>query len=164
VDLFDGSIVIEKGSPGEVRATLGSSSSCKNISRGYAAASLTHVTYETAQKTDYIRIVSRRTDNGACQCVLQSSLVLFVPDGSSLDLRTNVGSIWVKGSPAKLKAESSLGAMLFELGAPPNSTAHSISPDHLSLRGIGGDVEITSNNGQYAFTGAVRVVPGEGPR
>src|SRR5262249_10612780 len=131
-------------------------SNCKNNSQAIAEDALRFIDVEMSKEAETIRIVSRRTDNGATGCwSLTTSIEVYVPDGARLDLKAGVGSIWGAGSPQEIKATNG-GATRFELGfsEPTKPT----DPRLLKLEGWGGHVEISLGPTGYQFTGDVKAV------
>jgi hypothetical protein len=158
VDACGGAIKVKRGRSGEVKAVVARNRSCKNMPQAIAEDALKHIKVDLTTGDDTIRIVTRRIDNGASGCGLETTVELCVPDESRLDLQTDVGSIWVVGSPNEVKARNKLGVMLFELNFPRNPAGISDPPPHLKLEGWGGPVEINLASGRYTFTGPVKEI------
>jgi hypothetical protein len=103
-----------------------------------------------------IEIVTNAIDDDVHGCGLETSIELYVPDGSRLDLRTGVGSIYVTGSPAEIKAENRGGIELFELNPEPAPELAGGRASRVNLRGWGGLVEIKLQGKKYLYSGVVQ--------
>ncbi len=111
VDVFDGGIWVHPGEPGVVKATVEPSSSCKNGSIEEAEAALKLVDVSLTQAGDEIRVVAKRVAGGPSKCSVSTSTNLYVPAGTSLELRTGTGSILVLGAPSEVVMENQIGAL-----------------------------------------------------
>jgi hypothetical protein len=155
VDACGGGIWLRRGPANEVKAKLTRNSSCKNKSWAFAEDSLRFIDVEMTQDAETIRIVSRRTDGGATECYLTTSIEVWVPDGARLDLTTDVGSLYVGGSPREIKAINKMGATGFELEFADRDSGETRS---IKLEGWGGRVEVKLGPKGYDFTGSVKAV------
>src|SRR5262249_17688329 len=148
---------VRRGRANKVTATVARNSNCKNKSQAVAEDALRFIDVEMFQEAETIRIVSRRSDNGATGCwSLTTSIEVYVPDGARLDLKTGVGSIWVEGSPREIKATNTAGATGFQLEPPDRM--RSSGPRPIKLEGWGGRVEIRQGPKGYEFSGSVNAV------
>jgi hypothetical protein len=155
VDACGGGIWVRRGPANEVKVKVARNSSCKNKSWAYAEDSLRFIDVEMNQEADTVRIVSRRTDDGATECYLTTSVEVYVPDGARLDLTTDVGSIWVEGSLREVRATNSAGAAGFELELPGQGTGETRP---IKLEGWGGRVDIKLGSKGYEYSGSVKMV------
>lgn len=157
IDACGGGIWVRRGKANEVKVTVARNSNCKNNSQAIAEDSLRFIDVEMSKEAETVRIVSRRTDNGATVCwSLTTSIEVYVPDGARLNLKTDVGSIWVEGSPREIKASNVAGATGFQLELPDGM--RSGQPRSIKLEGWGGRVAIKQVPNGYESTGSVRVV------
>jgi hypothetical protein len=157
VEACDGGIWIEPGELGKVRATVTKHCVCKNLPPEDAGAGLAALLVEMAEEADTIRVESRRPSGGASPpCHLSTSITLQVPDGSRLDLRTNVGSIQVKGAPAEVRAENKAGAFRFILDRRPDPSGNPLASPPLVLEGYHGLVQILKTADGDSHSGPVR--------
>lgn len=155
IDACGGGIWVRRGGSNEVRAKIARNSSCKNKSWALAEDSLRFIDIGMAKDADTIRIVSRRTDDGSTGCDLTTSVEVYVPDGARLDLTTDVGSIWVEGSPREVRAINRVGAAGFELELPdrgPDQTRR------IKLEGWDGPLAIKLGSKGYEFNGSLKAV------
>jgi hypothetical protein len=155
IDALGGGIWVRRGKANEVKAIITRHSLCKNKSHAFAEDALRFIDVEMSNEGEIIRIVSRRTDNEATGCGLTTSIEVYVPDDARLDLKTDVGSIWVEGSPRGVKAANTMGATGFQLELP--NRKRSGEPETIKLQGWGGRVEIELGPKGYEFTGAAPV-------
>jgi hypothetical protein len=118
VDVFDGGIWVHPGEPGVVKATIETSSSCKNGSAEEAENALKAVDVGLTQEGDTIRILAKKVRQPVIHCMLSTSTHVHVPAGSRLVLNTNIGSISVEGTPSSVVANSEGGCLFadFEVG------------------------------------------------
>ena len=118
IDACGGGIWVRRGKPNEVTAIVTRNSLCKNKSHAFAEEALRFIDVEMSKEAKIIRIVSRRPDYEATECDLTTSIQVYVPDDARFDLKTDVGSICVEGSPREIVASNVVGAMGFELELP----------------------------------------------
>jgi hypothetical protein len=113
-------------------------------------------TFEDSKKAETIRIVSRRPDYEATGCDLTASIEVYFPDDARLDLKTDVCSIWVEGSPREIIATNVVGATGFQLELPDGMKSG--EPRSIKLEGGGGRVEIKLGSNGYGPTFSAKAV------
>jgi hypothetical protein len=154
IDNCGGAITIRRGNGSDVIATVHKHSNCKNKSKAFAEQMLQFLSIAVDRQADTLKIKTSRTGGQPLDAGLSASVDLWVPDGVSLDLKTEIGSIWVVGSPREIIARNQLGVLSFQLGHDSNVT-NSPTPV-LDLEGFHGEVHISKVSRGYTYTGAVR--------
>jgi hypothetical protein len=158
VDACGGAITVKPGRSGEVKALIDRNSNCKNLSQSIAEDALRFIDIKMVVEGDVVHIVTSRTDGGASKCYLTTSIEIYVPDRSRLNLKTEVGSIYVVGSPLEVKALNQGGVMAFVLTPPSDASIAPRRTASLNLEGWGGDVGIKLGKSDYEFTGPIKLV------
>lgn len=157
VDSFGGAITVEPGPVGRVEARIDRHGVCKNRSDAYAEAALKGIEIVVVRDGDSVRIVTRVPNGGTSGFYLTTSIELRVPDGSRLDLKTGVGSIWVTGSPSEIKVRNPTGAIRFDLNLPAENEVPARTHTPETLVGSGkGEIVIRFEDGRYVRSGPVR--------
>lgn len=157
VSNFSGGIWVRPSQEEVVTASVTRTSTCKNCSQLRAEDSLQLVEVDMVKEGEQIRIVTRRTDHGRVDAIMEASVEIFVPNKARLYLQTNVGSIAVSGSPMQINAENRIGIMLFDLLAADSSSKTS-SSTRVRLEGGAGLAKVDRAVKGYSFSGPLKAI------
>ncbi|MEW4570630.1 hypothetical protein AB1L88_22430 [Tautonia sp. JC769] len=161
VDACGGAIIVKPGAADRVEVSVTRNSLCKKKSQVHAEESLDSIEVEVDQEAHGVEVVTRRRQGEDTGCSLTTTVELRVPSDVRLDLETEVGSIWVVGSPHELRARNDLGALLFQLDEPPGDARTSADPERVEFKGFGNGelIHLRNDDGWSVESGPVQRDP-----
>lgn len=110
-DVFRGGIWVRPGESGHITTTVEVHTSCKNSSVTESIEALDSADVRFEQEGNKIRILGHIDDYHNSNCTTSTSLIIYAPENSILDLHTACGTISVLGSPSEVVATSEFGVM-----------------------------------------------------